>query len=357
MKFVAEYIWIDAVGNCRSKSRTVSVSCSEEDARSGRLMDQLLSPSLYEDWTYDGSSTGQGIGSDSDVILKAVYVCVDPFRKAPNVMVLCDTYLPSGEPTPSNHRHTAKKVFDQYSEQKPWYGLGQEFFLMKGDNPLPSKSKPSVTPFGVTELEIENPQGQYYCSVGAENAFGRKVTEQAYHLALEASLVCSGMNAEVAPSQWEIQIGPVEGIEAADQLVLLRYIMQRVGEVHGVQINLHPKPIKGNWNGSGCHTNFSTKAMREDGGYQLIIDAVEKLKSKHVEHMAVYGEHNNERMTGEHETSGFDNFSYGVAHRGCSVRIPRGVEIAQKGYFEDRRPASNMDPYLVTSKILDSVMS
>jgi len=354
MKFVAEYIWIDAVGNCRAKSRTVSVSCSEEDARSGRLMNQLLSSDLYEDWTYDGSSTAQGIGSDSDVILKPVYVCVDPFRKAPNVLVLCETYLPSGEPTPSNHRHAAKKIFEKHTEQKPWYGLEQEFFIMKGD--AASTSKPSISPFGISDLESENPQGQYYCSVGTENAFGRTVTEQAYHLALEASLICSGMNAEVAPGQWEIQIGPVEGIGAADQLVILRYIMQRVGEIHGVQINLHPKPIKGDWNGSGCHTNFSTKKMREEGGYQAIIDAVEKLSSKHAEHMTVYGDYNDERMTGSHETSGFDKFSYGVAHRGCSVRIPRGVEMAQKGYFEDRRPASNMDPYLVTSKILESVM-
>lgn len=354
MKFVAEYIWIDAVGNCRAKSRTVSINCSEEDARSGRLMGQILSPDLYEDWSYDGSSTAQGTGNDSDVILKPVYVCPDPFRKVPNVLVLCATYLPSGKPTPSNHRDAAKLIFEAHTGEKPWYGIEQEFFIME---PKTQKTKTSIRPYGCDVcLNDENPQGQYYCSVGAENAFGRKVAEQAFHFALEASLICSGMNAEVAPGQWEIQIGPVEGIEAADQLILLRYIMQRVGEVHGVQINLHPKPIKGNWNGSGCHTNFSTQKMREDGGYPVIIGAIEKLRSKHAEHMAVYGDHNDERMTGAHETASFDTFSYGVAHRGCSVRIPRAVEIAQKGYLEDRRPSSNMDPYLVTSKILESVM-
>ena len=318
-------------------------------------MRKILKPDLYEDWTYDGSSTAQRTGEDSDVILKPVYVCLDPFRKAPNVLVLCATYFSNGEPTPSNRRDAAEKIFLEYTGHHPWYGIEQEFFIMTPD-PSMSSTITSTTPMGFGGVPGPNPQGQYYCSVGAQNAFGRKIAEQAYHLALEASLCCSGMNAEVAPGQWEIQIGPVEGIDAGDQLIVLRYIMQRVGEIHNVQINLHPKPIKGDWNGSGCHTNFSTKKMRDPGGYKEILKAIDKLSLKHREHMAIYGAFNIDRLTGSHETARFDTFSHGVANRACSIRIPRNVEIAQKGYLEDRRPASNMDPYHVISQILKSVM-
>jgi len=351
MKFVAEYIWIDGVGNVRSKSRTINVAYSEEDRQKGRdIMKELLTVKLYEDWNYYGRSTGQSTSSDSEVLLKPVSVSLDPFRKAPNVLVLCETFYADGTTVKTNTRTAAKKIFDQYSDSEPWYGLEQEFFIMK---PTDDGSK-SIKPIGVN-IDEAQPQGQYYCSVGGQNAFGRKVANEAFHLALEAGLTCSGMNAEVAPGQWEIQIGPCVGIDAADQLMFLRYILNRVSETHNVQINYDPKPLTGNWNGTGGHTNFSTKQMREDGGYALILEAIEKLKEKHSEHMEVYGGGNEARMSGIHETSDFHHFSSGVGDRGASVRIPRDTEAAGKGYFEDRRPAGNMDPYLVTSKILETV--
>ena len=345
MKFVAEYIWIDNDGCVRSKSRTINVAYSEQDRQKGRdIMKELLEVKLYKDWNYDGSSTGQADSSNSEITMKPVSVCLDPFRKAPNVLVLCETYHHDGSVVKTNTRAAAKKLFDQYSESEPWYGLEQEFFIMK---PTDTGSK-SSNPIGININDAE-PQGQYYCSVGGGNTFGRNIAEQAYHLALEAGLTCSGMNAEVAPGQWEIQVGPCVGIDGADQLMFLRYIL------HDVQINYDPKPIKGDWNGSGGHTNFSTKQMREDGGYAIILEAMEKLKEKHSEHMDVYGKGNTLRLTGSHETSSYNQFSFGVANRNVSVRIPRETEENGKGYFEDRRPASNMDPYLVTAAILKTV--
>lgn len=347
MKFVAEYIWTDGKGQLRSKSRTVNLNVTKEDLQKRDIMREIRDTSLYEKWSYDGSSTGQAVGKDSEIILNPVSVFSDPFRKGPNVLVLCDTYHPDGSPTASNHRSKACDIFDALPDEHPWFGLEMEFYLMKQCQEHPTTN--SKKPFGWHR--DCNPQGQYYCSVGCNNAFGRKVVEQAYHLILEAGINASGMNAEVGVGQWEIQIGPCEGIQSGDQFLLAKYILARVGEIHGAQINFEPKPLGSNWNGSGCHMNFSTQAMRDEGGYKHILDAMTKLEGAHKELMSVYGVDNHLRMTGTHETSSYDSFSYGVADRTASVRIPRVSEVNQKGYFEDRRPASNIDPYQATSAL------
>ena len=350
MSVIAEYIWLDGNGIIRSKTRTCNI-----------LIDEASNPVNYKNWSYDGSSTGDAVGSDSEIIINPVAVYRDPFRSGPTCfLVLCDTYLPDGRPTDFNTRLHASNIFLQYKDQKPWYGIEQEFFIMDGSQQPTSgyRSNNSKTPIGtkLDGIDMEIPQGQYYCSVGYQNAFGRRITEQAYGLSLASGVKCSGLNAEVAPGQWEIQVGPCEGISAADDLIILRYILQRVGENHGVQISLHPKPLQGDWNGSGCHTNFSTQLMRDNNGYKHIIDAIEKLKNKHGEHMDVYGKDNQLRCSGKHETADYNTFSYGVANRGSSIRIPIETQKKQCGYFEDRRPASNMDPYVVTSKILETIL-
>jgi glutamine synthetase len=207
-----------------------------------------------------------------------------------------------------------------------------------------------------TQLGFPGPQGPYYCSAGADVSFGREVCDAHLDACLYAGLKVSGTNAEVLPGQWEYQIGPCVGIDSGDQMWMSRYIMNRVCETFGVVCSYEPKPIKGNWNGSGCHTNFSTKNMREakDGYTKYIIPAIEKLGKKHAEHIALYGKDNDQRLTGAHETASIHKFSYGVANRGASIRIPNSTAIDGKGYFEDRRPASNMDAYLVTAKIFDT---
>jgi len=211
-------------------------------------------------------------------------------------------------------------------------------------------------PLGWPTNGFPAPQGPYYCSVGAGKAFGRAVVEAHYKACLYSGIEICGINGEVMPSQWEFQIGPCEGIDAADQLWLSRYILNRVAEDFGVAISLEPKPVAGDWNGTGCHTNFSTASMRKEGGYKVLLEAIEHLSKYHKTHMQVYGKRNKKRMTGLHETARFDEFSFGVANRGASVRIPRLCEIEQKGYFEDRRPAANCDPYDVTSAIASTTI-
>jgi glutamine synthetase len=334
-KIQAEYVWIGGSGDdLRCKTMTV-------DKPEITSVDQLRI------WNYDGSSTGQAPGKDSEVYLKPVKFYPDPFRGGKNIIVLCEACLPDGKltPIPTNTRFAANEMFNQKPEEKPWFGIEQEYTLFYND---------CTTPFGWPKNGYPRPQGPFYCSAGTENAYGRRISEAHYRACLYTGVKIAGTNAEVMPGQWEYQIGPCIGIESGDHMIMSRYLLMRVCEDFDVVVSFHPKPIPGDWNGAGCHCNFSTEAMRNDGGYDVIIKAIEKLGKKHLEHVACYGKDNDKRLTGAHETAPIDKFSYGVAHRGASVRIPRQTKLDGKGYFEDRRPASNIDPYIVTGKIFQT---
>lgn len=354
MVVICEYVWIGGNNNLRSKTRILDIMPqSLSQVTSVKDLNSLLLPHI-PNWNYDGSSTAQASGHDSEVIIKPVSIFRDPFRTAGSYLVLCETYTPKGEPLSNNHRPYATQIFDtklENGDSEPWFGIEQEYFLMHRVRKLP---------LGFIDLKCPpSPQGQYYCSIGAENAFGRKIANEHMMYCLMAGIKICGINAEVAPGQWEYQIGPSIGIDSGDHLWMSRYILERVAEKHDVSVSLDPKPLEGDWNGSGCHTNYSTKYMRKgDGngktGLEYIHEAIAKLGSRHTEHMVVYGAGNEKRMTGEHETASFDMFSWGVANRGTSVRIGNETLQNECGYFEDRRPSSNMNPYLVTAKIYDT---
>jgi len=339
-KVTAEYVWVDAVGNTRSKTRTLP-------AAKAKKLETLPK------WNFDGSSTDQAPGDDSEVILRPCRVFRDPFHPredgVDNILVMCDTYTPDGTPLPSNTRYNAEQVFKKHTAEECWFGLEQEFTLFNTDQ---------RTPLGWPESGFPTrPQGPYYCSVGPENSFGRHITDAMYKACLYAGIEISGTNGEVMPGQQEYQVGPCVGIDAGDQLMMSRYILQRICEDFQVYCTLFPKPIvDGDWNGAGMHTNVSTKNMRNKGGIEVIKKAIYKLGAKHKEHIEVYGTGNELRLTGKHETANIDNFLYGVANRGASIRIGRDTELEGCGYFEDRRPSSNADPYVVTGKIMDTIM-
>lgn len=329
---MAEYIWIDGTNGIRSKCKTL-------DAKPSSIED-------LPEWNFDGSSTDQAPGHDSDIYLRPAAMYPDPFRRGDNIIVLAECWNPDGTPNKTNYRHECAKLMEAHKDQHIWFGIEQEYTLFDDMDNV----------YGWPKGGFPAPQGPYYCGVGTGRVFGRDVVEAHYRACLYSGINISGINAEVMPSQWEFQVGPCEGIKMGDELTVSRYLLHRVAEEFGIKISFHPKPLtSGDWNGAGCHTNVSTDAMRKPNGIKHIEDAIEKLSKRHKEHIAVYGEDNDLRLTGKHETASVANFSSGVANRGASVRIPRSVAKEGCGYFEDRRPASNIDPYLVTGIIAETI--
>ncbi|MFP6766565.1 MAG: glutamine synthetase beta-grasp domain-containing protein [Planctomycetaceae bacterium] len=327
MSYKLEYIWLDGCQpepSLRSKTKIV-------DSEPGDV-------SECPQWAFDGSSTEQAEGHSSDCLLKPVRIIPDPERAAAS-LVLCEVLNHDETVHASNIRGTFEDDDDF------WFGFEQEYTIMDGDVPL-----------GFPTDGFPGPQGPYYCSVGTGNTVGREIVEAHLDSCLEAGLGISGINAEVMKGQWEYQLLGKGAKQAADDLWLSRYLLHRNAEQYGVSISLHLKPIKGDWNGSGCHTNFSNTAIREEGGEEMITAICERFKAEHEAHIDDYGSDNDQRLTGLHETQSIDSFSYGVSDRGASIRIPVGtVQDGYKGYLEDRRPASNMDPYRVVARILATV--
>lgn len=354
-KVIVEYVWIGGGGidDFRSKSRTVDVPEGAFCAPSEPNV-PTLQPADVPCWTFDGSSTGQASGHDSEVALRCVATFVDPWRRAPHVLALCDLWRPGrgGRPLDGNTRVDAAAIFEQVAEHETWFGIEQEYVLFDSE---------TSWPLGWPKHGFPAPQGEYYCGTGADRVYGRRISDAHYKACLYAGINISGTNVEVMPGQHEYQVGPCVGIDAADQVTMSRFILQRVCELAGVRASFHPKPIAGDWNGSGAHVNFSTKHMRDPTnrtGYEAIIASIEKLKELHSQHVVTFGdpEQNRLRLTGKHETCSMDKFSWGVADRGASVRVGRETEESGHGYLEDRRPASNMDCYVVTSTLAKATL-
>jgi len=335
MVWIAEYIWCggaNTYSDLRSKYMTVT-NLKIEDA----------TPASMKVWNYDGSSTGQAEGHASEVLIKPVAVYPHPFLENAKA-VLCETFNPDMTPHITNTRNVAVKWFEKYASDEPWFGLEQEYFLYKDGAPL-----------GWPTLGYPEPQGDYYCG-NSYKVVGREIVLEHYQACLKMGLTISGVNAEVAPAQWEFQVGPCQGIDEGDHMTMARWVFQKIGEKHGIEINYEPKPVKGDWNGSGCHHNFSTKAMRAEGGFEAIKKACDNLGKTFLEDIKFYGGDNNQRMTGLHETSKLSEFTWSIGGRHTSVRVGNDIKAAGKGYMEDRRPASNIDPYLSTVRFFCSAM-
>lgn len=321
---ILEYVWIGGKGEIRSKTKVLNEFIP-------------FFTSEIPIWNYDGSSTWQSDNNgDTEIILKPCAIFTDPFRMIDDAncyLVLCNTYKSNGEPLFNNHRFNANKIFTDFFDKEPWFGLEQEYFLLFKDIYGEDTSK----------------EGLHYCG-STTNYVERIIAEKHLEACVEAGIQISGINAEVSNGQWEYQIGPCEGVEAGDHLVIARYLLERIAEKYAAEVIYLPKPFK-DINGSGCHINFSTCDTRAENGINVIHKYIEKLESTHQQLISVYGEDNHRRLTGLHETSSIHYFTWGVGTRNTSIRIPNQTFNDKCGYFEDRRPAANIDPYLATSAL------
>lgn len=339
-----EYIWLDGtkpVQGLRNKMRVLDFD--------GNL------PALnqFPEWGFDGSSTNQASGHHSDLVLKPVYFTQDPTRDSNSYLVLCEVFNTDGTAHETNYRAKLRQEISKGpSDEQALVGFEQEYTLYHNDRPL-----------GWPEQGEPGPQGPYYCGVGSDRMYGRDLVEAHALACVEANLAIYGTNAEVMPSQWEFQIGyrgikneAADPLTMSDQLWLGRWLLMRLGEDFGVTVNWSCKPMKGDWNGAGMHTNFSTKAMRDqETGWSAIMSLVEALSKHHPEHIAEYGSGLEERLTGHHETCDINTFKMGECDRGASIRIPEPVANKRCGYIEDRRPGANADPYRISARILKTL--
>ncbi len=340
---ICEYIWIDGnipVKQLRSKSKVMYLP-DDPDISS------------FSHWSFDGSSTMQATGEDSDCILKPVNFTKNPLCQKDGYLVLCEVLNPDGSYHLSNSRSKLRKILDSGgTEHFPWLGFEQEYTMFKHNVPL-----------GWPEHGYPAPQGPYYCGVGSEQIFGRELAIEHANSCIEANLVFYGMNAEVMPGQWEFQTGyrgfseeSIDALTVADHTWIARWLLHRISEKYNIHISLDSKPVKGDWNGAGMHTNFSTNRMRDPNtGRKTIDEAIKYLSHKHAEHIDVYGYKLEERLTGSHETASINEFSYGVANRSCSIKIPCTVVLKGYGYIEDRRPGANADPYVVATQLISTI--
>lgn len=328
-----EYIWLDGykpTQSLRSKTKVV-------DNFSGKLED-------CDEWSFDGSSTEQAEGGNSDCLLKPVALFKDPVIKD-GWLVMTEVMNADSTPHVSNGRATIDDEDDDF-----WFGFEQEYFIWDTETDLP---------IGFPAGGFPAPQGPYYCGVGGQNVFGRDIKDEHLDICLEAGLNVEGTNGEVAAGQWEFQIFAKGAARAGDEIWVGRYLLERLVEKYGLSINWHPKPLgQLDWNGSGMHANFSNTFIRTAGSKEKIEKVCEAFRPVVKEHIAVYGAYNDQRLTGKHETASINDFSYGVSDRGASIRIPVYTKNhGWSGYLEDRRPASNADPYKVAARIIKTVKS
>jgi glutamine synthetase len=335
-KVILEYVWIDAEGNTRSKIRI------ENDFSNNEIQIEKLPW-----WSFDGSSTKQAEGKLSDVLLKPVRSYINTFFKNVNTnayFILCECYNKDKTPHITNTRIKCIDTYEKYKKHEPMFGIEQEYVLSENIKT------------NATECFLKgNQEGRSYCAVGGDRSFGRQLSNDHLETCINSNIDICGSNAEVTPLQWEYQIGVCDPLKISDDLIMSRYLLQRLSEKYNYSVSFHPKPFQGA-NGSGGHTNFSTKQMRNQiNGLSYIKKACELLRPSHLDHMKVYGIDNDMRMTGDCETSSYNNFSWGEGNRGSSIRIPLPVVENGYGYLEDRRPGANLDPYLVTEILIRNV--
>lgn len=351
-----DYVWIDGTNKMGMRTKSRYVFMENEHEQVPLTIDDAIKQT--PPWGFDGSSTEQAEVKNSDLILNPVKLFYNPFvgngrQDIQSFIVLCEVFHPDGTPHESNSRAKLREIFDTHEDTETTiFGVEQEYVFWDPYQNWPHGWAEQKD--GNWSNEYPEPQGDYYCGLGSKNILHRQMCEHHAALCFQAGVRIDGTNAEVMKSQWEYQLTPQSAIDAADSLWISRFILERLAETRNMSINFSPKPIEGDWNGSGCHINISTDWMRE-GPKDQIESAVEMLEENHDRLIEVYGTNNHLRLTGQHETAKIDEFSSGVSDRSVSIRIPLVTDVNGAGHIEDRRPAANMDPYAAYGVLIESL--
>jgi len=341
-KLTAEYIWPGTKRiDLRSKTRTLDIA-------------SVKSLKDLPEWEFDGSLTSQSYGNNADVVLRPIQYYPDPFRGGNNVLVLCECILPERRtPIPTNTRDLAGQVFSQIEQYETAFSIIQEYGLM-----VPEGTTPCGCPLGWPRVGFPKGAGQdQKYAVGINQRAGHRIAEAHFRACLYSGMQITNLHSGKYKGDWSFQLGSAGGMQVSDQLMVARWILLRVGEEFGVSVSFDPKPYKDSDHLRRATVQFSTVRMRDTAkGFSRIVRAVEKLGRRHREHLAVYGMSNISRTTSAYENGPLSKFSYGIANVRASVNIPRKAKQMNAGYFEDRRPSSNMDPYVVTAKIARTII-
>lgn len=344
MRRKIRYIWLDDKGEVRNK---LKVANNFKGLKKGQFE--------VNEWNFDGSSTNQSTTEDSDLIIKPCRVYVPFHPQHPQnfkyedfereIIVLCTVHTNDGEPVESENRPALEKLNEKYKSSDWWFGIEQEYTMFQNGRPL-----------GWDKHVEPAKQGPYYCGVGEGKIVGEEISNEHVDECIIYDIDVYGTNAEVMLGQWEYQIGTADALKVSDDIIVSRYLLHRVAQNHKVEISLAAKPMRGDWNGAGAHTNFSTKPMRNaKTGKQAISSALTSLSKTHSKCIPLYGDDIDKRLIGTHETSSIHQFSHGEKNRSCSVRIPISVAKDGYGYLEDRRPCADVNPYTVCLCIMSSV--
>ncbi|XP_070391237.1 glutamine synthetase-like isoform X1 [Dermacentor albipictus] len=333
------YVFVDAtLENVRSKMRV--------------LRYEPKSPEECPRSTFCGAGTDQwpDAGVDSELYLLPVALFKDPFLKGRNKLVLCEVLNADEQPHETNTRHPCKKAMEAVKEEEPWFGIEQEYAILEQNG----------VPIGWPKQSHSLKCCQsYFYAVGSENTAGRQVADAHIKACSYAGVKLYGSNVEAVISQWEYQIGPLPGVETGDHLWISRYILQRVAEDFGVVVSFEPRPFKSlKMPGCAGHINFSTKSSRSEGGLDWINKAIAKLELKHELHLKAYDprkDANKERLRGNLMATPSREFSAAVSAKTVCVRIPRLTKVAGRGFFEDRRPGANVEPYRAMQRLVETL--
>lgn len=369
MKLKLEYVWIDGSYKLRSKIRIMDVNYDQDihPTTTSDTMHDYKNFILKQYWEIDGSSTRQATPKKSEILLTPVYVTKSPFKTdfMKSWLVLCNTWeydeQNQRKPAKNNFRYVAHNVFfeSELEQFDALYGYEQQFYLTQNlsygygfdDTGATNTDIWSISNFNQTFYSKNN----HYCSVDPSYSTASQILEKFVARCAESNLNIQGYHRESGPMQWAYTLGYLNGLTSADQLWLSRFILEKTCEEYGVYVHWKPKPFKGDWDGSACHTTFSTRQMRQvtdsNSGLLFMYKAIEKLEKHHPTFIKYAGQGNIDRLTGDRGTSSFHEFSYGAGNRNASVRIRNQVFAQGYGDFEDRRPGANMDPYMVASML------